>query len=89
MAAADLPCTLLHLRCAPGAAADRVHVCRRRSKHQDSYRTYLHRTLKSVHPDLGISQKAMDIADSMMHDMYDRITAEAARLLRITGVHDC
>ena len=60
---------------------------RRRSKHQESYRTYLHRTLKSVHPDLGISQKAMEIADSMMHDMYERVMAEAARLLRITGVH--
>ncbi len=55
----------------------------------DSYRSYLRRVLTSVHPDLGISAKAMEILNSMTHDMYERITTEAARLLRITGARLC
>ena len=58
---------------------------RRRKRQVDSYRSYLRRVLTSVHPDLGISQKGMEILNSMTHDMYERITTEAARLLRITG----
>ena len=60
-------------------------MCRRRKRQVDSYRSYLRRVLTSVHPDLGISAKAMEILNSMTHDMYERITTEAARLLRITG----
>ena len=35
----------------------------------------------------NICMKAMEILNSMTHDMYERITTEAARLLRITGAH--
>ncbi len=62
-----------------------ILLCRRRKRQVDSYRSYLRRVLTSVHPDLGISAKAMEILNSMTHDMYERITTEAARLLRITG----
>lgn len=46
---------------------------------------YLHRVLKQVHPDKGISRKAMLIMESFVNDMFERIMNEAARLARYNG----
>ena len=40
------------------------------------------KVLKQVHPNLGISQKAMSIMESFCHDLFERIASEAARLAR-------
>ncbi|KAK9079099.1 hypothetical protein SSX86_000769 [Deinandra increscens subsp. villosa] len=44
------------------------------------YKTYLYRVLKQVHPDLGISSKAMVIVNNLMGDMFERVAEVAARL---------
>ncbi|KAK9079096.1 hypothetical protein SSX86_000766 [Deinandra increscens subsp. villosa] len=44
------------------------------------YKTYLYRVLKQVHPDLGISSKAMVIINNLMGDMFERVAEVAARL---------
>lgn len=39
--------------------------------------------LKQVHPDLKITKQAMLVCESMIRDMFERIAAEAARLVKI------
>ena len=38
--------------------------------------------LKQVHPDTGISNKAMAIMNSFVNDIFERIAGEASRLAR-------
>ena len=38
--------------------------------------------LKQVHPDTGVSSKAMSILNSLMNDMFDKVATEASRLSR-------
>ena len=38
------------------------------------------KVLKQVHPDTGISSKAMSIMNSFVNDIFERIAAEASRL---------
>jgi histone H3/H4 len=51
---------------------------RRRRKH--SYAIYLHKVLKQVHADIGISSKAMSIMNSFVTDIFERIACEASKL---------
>ncbi|XP_044572135.1 uncharacterized protein LOC116656007 [Drosophila ananassae] len=41
---------------------------------------YIYKVLKQVHPDTGISSKAMSIMNSFVNDIFERIAAEASRL---------
>ncbi|ORY92623.1 histone-fold-containing protein, partial [Leucosporidium creatinivorum] len=38
------------------------------------------KVLKQVHPDTGISKKAMEIMCNFVEDLFDRLAAEAAKL---------
>jgi len=38
--------------------------------------------LKQVHPETGISKKAMSIMNSFVNDTFDRLAGEAVRLAR-------
>ena len=55
---------------------------KRKSSKAESYKIYLYKVLKQVHPDTGVSSKAMSILNSLMNDMFDKIATEAARLSR-------
>merc|ERR1719390_342119 len=46
----------------------------------DTYKIYIYKVLKQVHPDTGISSKAMSIMNSFLNDMFDKIASEASRL---------
>ncbi|KAL5709706.1 hypothetical protein ACHQM5_020364 [Ranunculus cassubicifolius] len=46
----------------------------------ESYKRYVYRVLKQVHPDLGISSRAMSVLDGLMNDMFERLAKEAAKL---------
>ena len=48
----------------------------------DSYKVYISKVLKQVHPDTGISSKSMSIVNSMVTDMFEQIAAEAGRLVK-------
>ncbi|XP_074554625.1 histone H2B-like [Halichoeres trimaculatus] len=52
---------------------------RRRSR-RESYAIYVYKVLKQVHPDTGISSKAMSIMNSFVNDIFERIASEASRL---------
>ena len=57
------------------------------NKRKDSYSDYIYRVLKRVHPDLGISKRAMVIMDSLAHDILERIAVDAGRLARYNKKH--
>ncbi|XP_009591672.1 histone H2B.2-like [Nicotiana tomentosiformis] len=51
----------------------------------EGYRRYVFRVMKQVHPDMGISSKAMTILNNLMGDMFERIAGEAATLSKYVG----
>ena len=55
---------------------------RRRKKRKESYNIYIYKVLKQVHPDTGISRRAMGIMNSFICDVFERIATEAGRLCR-------
>merc|ERR1712065_5678 len=56
---------------------------KKKKKRQETYSTYIYRVLKQVHPDTGVSQRAMSIMNSFINDTFERIASEAGRLARI------
>jgi histone H2B len=53
----------------------------RKSK-TETYKIYIYKVLKQVHPDTGISSKAMSIMNSFINDIFEKIATEAAKLAR-------
>ncbi len=53
---------------------------KRRRKRKESYGIYIYKVMKQVHPDTGISSRAMSIMNSFVNDIFERIAAEASRL---------
>ncbi|KAM3837989.1 uncharacterized protein ACN63O_023495 [Diretmus argenteus] len=53
---------------------------KRRKTRKESYAIYVYKVLKQVHPDTGISSKAMGIMNSFVNDIFERIAGEASRL---------
>ncbi|ODM88407.1 Histone H2B type 1-P [Orchesella cincta] len=53
---------------------------KRKHKRKESYAIYIYKVLKQVHPDTGVSSKAMSIMNSFVNDIFERIAAEASRL---------
>ena len=49
-------------------------------KRKESYAIYIYKVLKQVHPDTGVSSKAMSIMNSFVNDLFERIAAEASKL---------
>nr|1HIO_B Chain B, HISTONE H2B [Gallus gallus] len=45
-----------------------------------SYSIYVYKVLKQVHPDTGISSKAMGSMNSFVNDIFERIAGLASRL---------
>ena len=53
---------------------------KRRKNRRESYAIYIYKVLKQVHPDTGISSKAMGIMNSFVNDIFERIAGESSRL---------
>ncbi|CAF1255103.1 unnamed protein product [Adineta ricciae] len=51
-----------------------------RRRRKETYSIYIYKVLKQVHPDTGISSKAMSIMNSFVNDIFERIAAESSRL---------
>ena len=52
---------------AKGGAKKRV-----KAKHE-TYKIYIYKVLKQVHPDTGISSKAMSILNSFINDIFEKV----------------
>ena len=48
----------------------------------ESYSVYIYRVLKQVHPETGISKRSMSIMNSFINDLFEKISTEAAKLVR-------
>ena len=53
---------------------------KRKRSRKESSSVYVYKVLKQVHPDTGISSKAMGIMNSFVNDIFERIAGEASRL---------
>jgi histone H2B len=60
---------------------------RRRRANYSSYSSYIYKVLKQVHPDTGISKKAMQVMDSLVQDVFERLATEASHLARYNKRH--
>lgn len=55
---------------------------KRKTKRTETYSTYIYKVLKQVHPDTGISRRAMSIMNSFINDVFEKIATESGRLVR-------
>ncbi|XP_051566116.1 basement membrane-specific heparan sulfate proteoglycan core protein-like isoform X2 [Myxocyprinus asiaticus] len=53
---------------------------KRKRSRKEGYAIYVYKVLKQVHPDTGVSSKAMGIMNSFVNDIFERIGGEASRL---------
>ena len=53
-----------------------------RKKRYETFNIYIFRVLKQVHPEVGMSKKAMAIMNSFVKDTLDRIATEAGNLVQ-------
>lgn len=67
-------------KAASKAKAARGGEKKRKRRRKESYAIYIYKVLKQVHPDTGVSSKAMSIMNSFVNDIFERIAAEASRL---------
>ena len=67
-------------KAASKAKAARTGDKKRKRRRRESYSIYIYKVLKQVHPDTGVSSKAMSIMNSFVNDIFERIAAEASRL---------
>jgi len=50
-----------------------------------NFSPYVYKVLKQVHPDTGISQKAMAIMNDFLNDMFDKIASTAKQIMEKEG----
>jgi len=55
---------------------------KRAKKAVETYRIYVYKVLKQVHPEIGISSKAMSIMNSFVNDIFEKVAAESSKLTR-------
>nr|Q99285.2 RecName: Full=Histone H2B [Pisum sativum] len=55
---------------------------KRKKKESYTVKIYIFKVLKQVHPDIGISSKAMGIMNSFINDIFEKLASEASRLAR-------
>ncbi|VDO26638.1 unnamed protein product [Haemonchus placei] len=67
-------------KAAKSQKASRSSDKKKKHRRKESYSVYIYRVLKQVHPDTGVSSKAMSIMNSFVNDVFERIAAEASRL---------
>nr|XP_043613349.1 histone H2B-like [Erigeron canadensis] len=60
---------------------------KRHKKSVETYKIYIFKVLKQVHPDIGISSKAMGIMNSFINDIFEKLAQEASRLGRYNKKH--
>ncbi|KAF8048705.1 hypothetical protein N665_0693s0001 [Sinapis alba] len=64
----------------PAVAGDKKK--KRSKKSVETYKIYIFKVLKQVHPDIGISSKAMGIMNSFINDIFEKLAGESSKLAR-------
>ena len=55
----------------------------KRRKATQSYKSYIFKVLKQVHPETRISKKGITIINNFVEDTFEKIALEASKLCRI------
>ncbi len=58
-----------------------------RRRRVESFSVYIYRVLKQVHPETGISKRSMQIMNSFIADIFEKIALEASKLVRYNKKH--
>jgi len=53
-----------------------------KKRRQETFALYIYKVLRQVHPETGISKKAMNIMNSFINDLFERIALESSKLVR-------
>lgn len=54
----------------------------RKRRRNETYNLYIYKVLKQVHPEIGVSKKAMSILNSFVADTFEKIVGEAGKLCK-------
>lgn len=54
----------------------------RRKSRNETFSLYIYKVLKQVHSETGVSKKSMNIMNSFINDIFERIALESTRLVR-------
>lgn len=72
-------------KAAPKRAAAKAATHHRRRV--ETFSVYIFRVLKQVHPETGISKKSMQIMNSFINDIFEKIALESSKLVRYNKKH--
>ena len=51
-------------------------------KRNETFNLYIYKVLKQVHPEFGMSKKAMNVMNGFVYDAFDRIATEAGNIVK-------
>ena len=51
-------------------------------KRKETFNLYIYKVLKQVHPEFGMSKKAMSVMNGFVFDAFDRIATEAGNIVK-------
>jgi len=54
----------------------------RKKRRTETYNIYIYKVLKQVHPEIGVSKKAMNILNSFVNDTFEKIVGESGKLCK-------
>ena len=60
---------------------------KQKQRRHETYSVYIYKVLKQVHQDTGISKRSMNIMNSFINDLFERISLEASKLVRYNKKH--
>jgi len=66
-----------------GAQPQAAQKKKRKKQAAETFKIYVYKVLKQVHPDTGISSRAMSVMNSFVNDTFEKIAFEASKLARI------
>ena len=59
-------------------------VVKRAKRRPETFKSYIFKVLKQVHPETRISKKSIAIMNNLVTDTFDRVANEAGKLCRMT-----
>ena len=57
----------------------------KKKRRKMSYKEYIFKILKNVHPDIGVSGKSMEVINSLINSVFEEIAEESSRLAKHQG----
>uniref|UniRef100_A0AC34FEJ7 Histone H2A/H2B/H3 domain-containing protein n=1 Tax=Panagrolaimus sp. ES5 TaxID=591445 RepID=A0AC34FEJ7_9BILA len=62
------------------SAPKNAKVKRRKANKTNTFKIYIYRVLKEIHPECTITTQAMNVMESFVHDIFERLSYEAGRV---------